>query len=595
MENSKRIGDFVIFLDKPLGKGAFGSVYFGCKASDPSVKIAAKVMSNNNIQNSPNREKIIESIKREIAVLKKISNYNIVQLYSEYLTSNNIYLIFEFCKDGDLSNYRESRGGPNAYLPESEALEFFRHICNGFKALNQAKIIHRDIKPSNILLHEGNAKIADFGFARFTDDVDQKSFMTEVGSPLYMAPEIFCQNKYNAKCDVWSLGILLYELLYGTTPWNATNAYDLFKNKILKLPLKFPENPKRSQKIKDLIKAMLQLNLDNRISWEDIFKHELVCESPFAWKELRKSDKMDESLTESLIKSSNTLRNQLVQGNLNPVSEKKENNDMNDTIDEKPQKKAVMEDVSPKKGKEIAPKSNYVENKILFKKIRDVMLYERNVAFFLKGTCHLLVGCFGNNLIHINELFLYQIVFLIQKFEMVLMKYSLDLCEGRVPLEKIPTGEFFASKEYPIFLKQIKSDYDECESIYQQVLNLIKSKLNELKKQNTPTEFFTVLQTNLTCDQVFCKMYKESIQEFMDQVSLEFFSLVDQNNGNDIEIDYLKLMRFLQIASTVEKPFNFFKKKEGQESSQLFFQFYDEIGQMDGNELVGLIKKNWSK
>jgi len=593
MENTKRIGDFVISLDKPLGKGAFGSVYFGCKLQDPSIKIAAKVMSNSNIQNSPNRDKIVESIKREIAVLKKISNYNIVQLYSEYLTNNNIYLMFEYCKDGDLSNFRESRGGPKAFLPEGEALEFFRHICNGFKALTQAKIIHRDIKPSNILLHEGNAKIADFGFARFTDDIDQKNFMTEVGSPLYMAPEIFCQNKYSSKCDVWSLGILLYELLYGTTPWTANNAFELFNNKILKLPLKFPENPKRSQKIKDLLKGMLQLNQDHRVSWEDIFKHELVCESTFTWKELRKSGNMDESLTESLMRCSTSLRKQLVQGNLNPISEKKEEIGAFDMIEEK----QTSGEISPKKSKEKDLKSRppTSETKLFFKKIRDLMLYERNIAFFLKGTCHLLVGSFGSGLIHIDELFLYQIVFLIQKFEMVLMKYSLDLSEGKIPLEKIQTAEFFASKEYPFFLKQIRADYEECELIYQQVMNLVKSKVNSLKKDKNVGEFLTVLKSGLICDQTFCKVYKEAIQEFMNLVSSEFFTFVEQNDAQDIEVDYLKLMRFLQIAASVDKPFSFFKKKEGEETSQLFFQFYDDIGQMDVKELIAAIKRDWNK
>ena len=120
MEPTKRIGDFVIYLDKPLGKGAFGSVYFGYKEHDPSIKIAAKVMSNVNIQKSANREKLIQAIKREISVLKTIKNSNVVQLHSEYLTNNNIYLIFEYCKDGDLLNYRESRGGSKAFLTEGE-------------------------------------------------------------------------------------------------------------------------------------------------------------------------------------------------------------------------------------------------------------------------------------------------------------------------------------------------------------------------------------------------------------------------------------------------------------------------------------------
>lgn len=601
MESTKRIGDFLISLDKPLGKGAFGSVYFGYKIQDPSIKIAAKVMSNAHIQNSPHRDKLIESIKREIAVLKKIPNSNIVHLHSEYLTNNNIYLIFEYCKDGDLLNYRESLGGPKAYLPEGEALEFFRHICNGFKALNLAKIIHRDIKPSNILLHEGHAKIADFGFARFTDDVDQKSFMTEVGSPLYMAPEIFNSNKYNAKCDVWSLGILLYELLYGMTPWMSNNAYDLFNNKIAKIPLKFPEFPKRSPKIKELLKGMLQINQDSRLSWEAIFKHDLVSESNYSLKELKKSTIIDESLTQSMNQSSKSGK-KLVQGALNAVNEQKEISFTDDMIDEKNEKNEKnnkqIEDTSPssiKKNNDLKIRPDPYETKKLIKKIKDLMLYERNLAFFLKGSCHLMVSNFGNGFLHIDELFLYKLVFILQKYEMILMKYSLDLTEGKIHLEKVSTAEFFASNEYPVFLKQIKSDYEECNQIYQQVLNLLKSKMLILKKQENIGEFLQILQNGLICDQIFCKVYKEILQEFMDSISLEFFSMVEQNKPEDVEMEYIKMVRFLQMAATVDKPFSYFKKKEGEESCHLFFQFYDDIAQIDGKDLILLVKKNWIK
>ena len=588
MENTKKIGDFLICLDKPLGKGAFGSVYFGYHQQDSSMKIAAKVMSNAHIQTSPNRDKLLEAIKREIQVLKKINNNNIVHMYTEYLTNNNLYLIFEYCKDGDLLNYRESRGGPKATLPEGEALEFFRHICNGFKALNQAKIIHRDIKPSNILIHEGNAKIADFGFARFTDDLDQKSFMTEVGSPLYMAPEIFFQNKYSSKCDVWSLGILFYELLYGMTPWMANSAYELFNNMILKLPLKFPENPKRSQKVKDLIKGMLNLNQDHRLSWEDVFKNELISEDIYTWRELKTSDKLDESLTQSMIMSANSLNKKLVQGNLNPVIETKEQNFKIPEIEEK-----FEEDLSPKKNIKVKPEAK--ETKNLIKKVKDLMLYERNIAFFLKGTCHLLVGSFANGLIHIDEVFLYTVVFMIQKYEMILMKYSLDLAEGKLALEKISTVEFFASNEYPLFIKQVRGDYEECDIIYKQMLILVKSKVKDLKNKKRSNEILQILKTGLICDQLFCKVYEESIQEFMDYISLEFFSMIELNKPREIDMEYLKMIRFLQIASSIEKPFNVFKKNEDELTCQLFFQFYDDIAQNEQKDLILLIKKNWIK
>lgn len=79
-------------------------------------------------------------------------------------TNNNLYLFFEYCSDGDLKKYLDKKEGRR--LSENEACLFMRHLCEGFKTLYDENIIHRDIKPANILLHEGIAKISDFGFAR---------------------------------------------------------------------------------------------------------------------------------------------------------------------------------------------------------------------------------------------------------------------------------------------------------------------------------------------------------------------------------------------------------------------------------------------
>lgn len=97
-----------------------------------------------------------------------------------------------------------------------------RHICEGFKTLSGENIIHRDIKPANILLHEGVAKISDFGFARQLDTTkNEVKDLTRLGTPLYMGPQILDNKKFSAKCDIWSVGIVFYEMLYGKTPWTG--------------------------------------------------------------------------------------------------------------------------------------------------------------------------------------------------------------------------------------------------------------------------------------------------------------------------------------------------------------------------------------
>lgn len=90
--------------------------------------------------------------------------------------------------------------------------------------------------------------------------------MTLLGSPLYMSPQILEGTKFSSKCDVWSVGLVFYEMLYGKTPWMGTSQLNLFHN-IKEKPLAFPSDPVRSDKVKSLIKRMLQFREEDRISW----------------------------------------------------------------------------------------------------------------------------------------------------------------------------------------------------------------------------------------------------------------------------------------------------------------------------------------
>lgn len=111
--------------------------------------------------------------------------------------------------------------------------------------MHQKNIIHRDVKPANFLIHNGVVKIADFGFARVVDSVDESAVLTFLGSPLYMAPQVLAKEKFSSKCDVWSLGVTIYEILYGMTPFTAKNPKQLLE-RILNDKLVFPDSIRRS-------------------------------------------------------------------------------------------------------------------------------------------------------------------------------------------------------------------------------------------------------------------------------------------------------------------------------------------------------------
>ena len=165
-------------LERRIGKGQFGEVFKGYNKKT-GQDIAVKCVRRKSLTG-----KFTELLENEIKVLRWCNNANIVKLYDIKKTSNNFYLILEYCNEGDLSEYIKAK----KLLTEEEAVEFLLQIFNAFKDLVKAKIMHRDFKLANILKHNGNIKIADFGFSKLLGQADWAQTM--LGSPLNMAPEV---------------------------------------------------------------------------------------------------------------------------------------------------------------------------------------------------------------------------------------------------------------------------------------------------------------------------------------------------------------------------------------------------------------------
>jgi serine/threonine-protein kinase ULK/ATG1 len=119
----------------------------------------------------------------------------------------------DLCKDGDL---RKKLTKSNGKLDEKHAMVILFQLINGLKELDRIKLAHRDLKPENIFIHKDVYKIADFGFCeKYTED---KKMTFYGGTPGYSAPEVTEKVPYTKKCDIWSLGIIYYELLFGNIP-----------------------------------------------------------------------------------------------------------------------------------------------------------------------------------------------------------------------------------------------------------------------------------------------------------------------------------------------------------------------------------------
>jgi serine/threonine-protein kinase ULK/ATG1 len=216
----EEIGNYRILKSKPLGVGATGSVFFG--QNKDGMKVAVKSIEIKKITKSVEKQ-----VENEIKNLTTLSSPFIVKLYDYFRSGDHIYMVLEYCEDGDLKNYLSKK---KEGLSEAEALTFMRHLMHGYSTLLSTHIIHRDIKPANILLKQGVAKLSDFGFSRVVEDPNKTQKLTLLGTPLYTAPEILANQDFSNKCDVWSMGIVFYEMLHAHTPWTGKDLEDLRHN-----------------------------------------------------------------------------------------------------------------------------------------------------------------------------------------------------------------------------------------------------------------------------------------------------------------------------------------------------------------------------
>lgn len=248
-----------------MGQGSYAAVYLG-RAIDGGEPVAVKVIDKKIFSNAYN----VKNIQSEIDIMKKVSHENIVRLHDIYQTANNMYIVTELCPDGDLLRLLQKR----KRLPEQQAKAYLRDIMAGAKYLHKNGIIHRDLKPANILLKAGSCKLSDFGFAKSlaAEETVMKSI---VGTPLYMSPQILKKAKYTAKSDLWSIGLIYYEMLHGRTPWPANNEIELI-NGIYHKKILFATGV--SDESKDFIRRCLEIYEEDRISWEEAFNHKLLLE-----------------------------------------------------------------------------------------------------------------------------------------------------------------------------------------------------------------------------------------------------------------------------------------------------------------------------
>lgn len=247
---------------KIIGTGTFGKVFLA-KLNGSNKYFAIKRMEKQLLKE--NRQ--LDNIYNEVNILKETYLCPFIVKYMNCIeTIPHVFLVMEYVKGGELFYYMKKYGR----FPQ-EAVQFFTcEVLVALRFLHRKNIIYRDLKPENILINsDGHTKIADFGFATRTHE----NVYLICGTPEYMAPEKLLGNGDTKETDYWSLGCLMYEMVYGIPPYYSTKTDEIYR-KILTESVIFPNDI--TGPAKDLISKLLKKEREARLGHrgiEEIMNH----------------------------------------------------------------------------------------------------------------------------------------------------------------------------------------------------------------------------------------------------------------------------------------------------------------------------------
>ena len=248
-----------------LGEGAFSKVQL-YQHKKTKIKYAVKIMNLIELEKLSQNKKFVLN---EVSIQGRISHPNIIKLFNFYEIKKNYVLILEYASKGTLFDLINAESG----LSESIAFYYFIQTLNAIYFLHLHSIIHRDLKPENLLINENNIlKLCDFGWSVKLKSDKRTTFC---GTVEYMAPEIIKKQQYDETIDVWSLGVLLYELVHSYSPFYSEDCdYKKIGNNIIQSEFEFKEG--LSEDYKDLIQKILIKDSEQRIKIEEIYQHPFI-------------------------------------------------------------------------------------------------------------------------------------------------------------------------------------------------------------------------------------------------------------------------------------------------------------------------------
>ena len=281
-------------ISRDLGAGAFGVVKLGFMKEDQGEKssnitIPVAIKRINKLKFPCDKE--FNKTFNEVDILKALQHPNIIKLWDVINLGNELYIILEYANGGELFDTVIE----NCKLDEKQAKLYFYQIVSAVQHMHQNSIVHRDLKLENILLCcrdnediPSLVKVTDFGLSKM---VNQETFLKTVcGTKLYVAPEIIRANvdefqsegneKYNLKVDMWSLGVILYIILTGSSPFDQNCVGKSIEKQICDGDFSFPPSlwASVSFEAKDLVRHLLVVNSQKRYNCDQATNHDWLME-----------------------------------------------------------------------------------------------------------------------------------------------------------------------------------------------------------------------------------------------------------------------------------------------------------------------------
>ncbi|KAL4466837.1 hypothetical protein ABPG74_010434 [Tetrahymena malaccensis] len=256
-----------------IGQGAYGRVYKGFVKSTGKF-LAIKEMKE-EMMLGDDAHSLLESICKEIQLLKQLSHKNIVNYIGSKKQEGSVYIYMEYMPGGSISEMLKKYGG----FDEEVIQKFVKQLLEGLIYLHSKGVIHRDLKGANILSDgQGNVKLADFGAARNIENIlqyslSQSEFCNSIKGSLYwMAPELIKNEKHGRRIDVWSLGCTVIEMASAQHPWESIKKFSDLANAVIEQqPIPIPQH--LSEECKDFISKCCTYDKKMRPKSHQLFNH----------------------------------------------------------------------------------------------------------------------------------------------------------------------------------------------------------------------------------------------------------------------------------------------------------------------------------